>query len=406
VDLYIHDYVGHVGQTEVARALAERGHRVLFTYCHEMPTPRGGLTPDKGLESLQIEPIYVGRPINKDNYFKRQWTDILYGRALVRHLSDYTPQLVISANNPLMPQWALVRHCRRRGIPLIHWWTDIYSLAVRHGVGKRFGPLGRTISSGYQQLEIHLLNRAQGVLAIAEQFRTIAERWAIRSPVSVIPVAAPTEQVRPANKRNAWSIRQGVDTTLNILYCGTLANKHSPEFLLTLADRFRDRADVRVIVAAGGKGTDWLRREQEASPGANLILLPFQSFEDYPNVLASADVQVTILKPEAAEYSLPSKVMSQLCSARAQVAIVPPDNQGATLITAAKAGLVFGPDDFQAAAGAIEKLLADSEARRRHGENGRRYVEENLSLAVLAPQYEELFERVLRVVSEDAGGVR
>jgi len=88
-------------------------------------------------------------------------------------------------------------------------------------------------------------------------------------------------------------------------------------------------------------------------------------------------------------------VMSQLCSARAQVAILPPDNQGAALVTAAEAGLEFTPDDFPAAVGAIEHLLADVESRRRFGENGRRYVEEQLSLAVLAPRYEELFERVV-----------
>jgi colanic acid biosynthesis glycosyl transferase WcaI len=396
VDLYIHDYVGHVGQTEVARALAERGHRVMFTYCQEMPTPRGGLTADDRLETLRIEPIHIGKPIIKDNYFKRQWTDILYGRALVRHLRSHNPQLVVSANAPLMPQWALVRHCRRRGIPLIHWWTDIYSLAVRHGVGTKFRPVGPTIAGGYEKLEIHLLNQAQAVLAIAEQFRTIAQRWEVRTPLTVIPVPAPTERVRPMNKSNAWSIQHGVDTTANILYCGTLANKHSPELLLALADRFRDRLDVRVIVAAGGKGVDWLGREQELCRRNNLVLLPFQSFEDYPNVLASADVQVTILKPEAAEYSLPSKVMSQLCSARAQVAILPPDNQGATLVTAARAGQVFTPGDFPAAVEAIEKLLADDEARRRYGENGRRYAEQHLSLAVLAPRYEELFERVVR----------
>ena len=389
MDLYIHDYVGHLGQTEVARALAERGHQVMFTYCHEMPTPRGGLTPD-GLESLRIEPIHIGKPIIKDNYFKRQWTDILYGRALVRHLSKHKPQLVVSANTPLAPQWSLVRHCRRRGIPLIHWWTDIYSLAVRHGVGKKFGPL----PWAYEKLEIHLLNQAQAVLGIAEQFRTIAQGWKVRTPVSVIPVAAPLERVRPTTKSNAWSIKHGVDTTTNILYCGTLANKHNPELLLALADHFRDRPEVRVIVAAGGKSADWLQRQQDASRRPNLVLMPFQSLDDYPNVLASADVQITILKPEAAEYSLPSKVMSQLCSGRAQVAILPPDNQGAALVTAADAGLVFKPGDFATAAAAIEKLMGDVDARRRYGENGRRYAEEKLSLNVLAPQYEQLFERV------------
>ena len=328
MDLYIHDYAGHVGQIEVARGLAARGHRVLFTYCDELPTPRGGLSPDAELELLAIEPIGIGRRIIKKNYFKRQWQDVLYARALVRHLHQHKPQLVVSANNPLIPQWALVRYCRRHGIPVVHWWTDIYSLAVRHSVGEKYGPLGRMIAWSYEKLEIHLLKRSQAVLAIAEQFRSIAEPWGVQTPLTVIPVPAPTERVQPGPKRNPWSIQHGVAETANVVYCGTLGNKHHPELLLALAEEFRDRGEVRIIVAAGGTGADWLRGEQEKANLPNLLLLPFQSFDDYPNVLAAADVHVTLLNREASAYALPSKVMSQLCSARAQAAIVPRDNLG------------------------------------------------------------------------------
>ena len=123
--------------------------------------------------------------------------------------------------------------------------------------------------------------------------------------------------------------------------------------------------------------------------------MPFQSFEDYPNLLAAADVHVTLLNREASAYALPSKVMSQLCSARAQAAIVPRDNQGATLVADADAGFVFTPDEFEAAAAAIEKMLTDSELRQRYGENGRRYAVERLSTEALTPQYEKLFEGVI-----------
>lgn len=363
MDLYIHDYAGHVGQIEVARALAARGHQVVFTYCDELSTPRGGLTPDKELASLAIEPIGIGRPIIKKNYFKRQWQDVLYARALVRNLRRHKPELVVSANNPLIPQWALVRYCRRHRIPIIHWWTDIYSLAVRHSVGQKYGPLGRMIAWSYEKLEIHLLRRSQAVLAIAEQFRTIANQWGVETRLTVIPVPAPTERVQPGAKRNPWSIRHGVTETTNIVYCGTLGNKHHPEFLLGLAEKLKDRSDVRVIVAAGGVGADWLHEQQESVRLGNLMLLPFQSFEDYPHLLAAADVHVTLLNREASAYALPSKVMSQLCAARAQAAIVPRDNQGASLVSDAGAGIVFTPDEFEAASSAIEKMLADEDLR-------------------------------------------
>lgn len=210
MEVYIHDYAGHVGQIEVARGLAVRGHRVLFTYCDELPTPRGGLSPDADLKSLTIEPIGIGRPIIKKNYFKRQWQDILYARALVRNLRQHKPQLVVSANNPLIPQWALVRYCRQHGIPIVHWWTDIYSLAVGHSVREKFGPVGRLIAWSYEKLEIHLLGRSQAVLAIAEQFRVIADRWRVQTPLTVIPVPA-----RPSGFSRAQSATNGrFDTAL------------------------------------------------------------------------------------------------------------------------------------------------------------------------------------------------
>ncbi len=395
MEVYIHDYAGHVGQIEVARGLAVRGHRVLFTYCDELPTPRGGLSPDADLKSLTIEPIGIGRPIIKKNYFKRQWQDILYARALVRNLRQHKPQLVVSANNPLIPQWALVRYCRRHGIPIVHWWTDIYSLAVGHSVREKFGPVGRLIAWSYEKLEIHLLGRSQAVLAIAEQFRVIADRWRVQTPLTVIPVPAPTERVQPGPKRNQWSIRHGVAETANVVYCGTLGNKHHPELLFSLAEKLQNRSDARVIVAAGGVGADWLQHEQEKSKLPNLLLLPFQPFEDYPNILAAADVHVSVLNRDASAYALPSKIMSQMCAARPQVAIVPRDNQGATLVNEGNAGFVYTPDEFDAALAATEKLLEDADLRKRYGENGRRYADAKLSLTALVPRYEELFAQTI-----------
>ncbi len=395
VDLYIHDYAGHLGQIEVARGLAARGHRVLFTYCDELSTPRGGLTPDSELPSLAIESIGIGQPINKKNYFKRQWQDLLYARALVRNVRRRKPQLVASANNPLIPQWALVRYCRRHGIPLVHWWTDIYSLAVRHSVGKKFGPLGRMIAWSYEKLEIHLLRRSQAVLAIAEQFRKVANSWRVETTLTVIPVAAPTERVQPGPKRNPWSLRHGVAETANVVYCGTLGKKHHPELLFALAQRLQKCGNARVIVAAGGVGADWLVEEQVKAKLPNLILLPFQPFGDYPDVLAAADVHITVLNQDASAYALPSKIMSQLCAARAQVAIVSRDNQGATLVNEGEAGFVFTPEEFEAALAAIEKLLADANLRTQYGENGRRFAVAALSLSALVPRYEELFEQAI-----------
>jgi colanic acid biosynthesis glycosyl transferase WcaI len=394
VNLSIHDYAGHIAQCEAARALAERGHRVHFTYCDELPTPRGDLAPAEAIPGFTIEPIGIGRSIIKQNYFVRQWQDVQYARQLVRNLRRQRPDVVLSSNNPLIPQWALVRHCRRRGIPVIHWWADIYSLAVKHGVGNRFGPLGKLIACFYEQLEVRLLKQSQAVLAITPQFRAIADAWDVKTRFVAIPVAAPTERLLPCPKRNVWSERYGLADTMNVVYSGTLGNKHHPELLYELAASFVDRPERRVIVVAGGVGADLLAQQQAERPLPNLVLLPFQPYEDYANVLATGDVHVTTLNAEASAYALPSKVMSQLCAGRAQVAIVPRDNDMGRLVAAAGAGEVYPAAEFAEARGAIDRLLDDPEQRDRYARAGRSYAENHLSIAALAPRYEELLRAV------------
>lgn len=392
MELYIHDYTGHVGQVEVARALALSGHKVSLKYCEGLATPRGDV--DARIAGLTIETIGIGAAINKKNYFKRQWQDLLYARALVKDLARHQPQVVLSANTPLVPEWALVRACRRRGIPVIHWWTDVYSSAVRHGIGEKFGPLGRLIAWSYETLEVHLLRRSQAILAIAPQFQQIADAWKVTTPFTVIPVAAPTDQIQPGAKQSPWSERHRIADTVNVIYSGTLGIKHHPELLYEIAHSLLDRPECRVIVVAEGVGADLLRRRQDEKPLPNLLLLPFQGFDDYANVLAAADVQVTTLNNEASAYALPSKVMSQLCSQRAQAVFVPADNYVARLVTDAGAGVVGSPLDVAGAQRCVRDLLNDADLRSRYGASGRRYAEERLSITALLAAYERLLASV------------
>lgn len=66
--------------------------------------------------------------------------------------------------------------------------------------------------------------------------------------------------------------------------------------------------------ASSGRRADWLAEEQDRRNLENLILLPFQDFDDLPYMLASADVLTVVLEQEAGSYSIPSKILSYLCN--------------------------------------------------------------------------------------------
>ena len=163
--------------------------------------------------------------------------------------------------------------------------------------------------------------------------------------------------------------------------------KHNPELLLSLAMQLRRDSEARVVVVSEGAGADWLR-EQEPPP--NLILLPFQAFEDLPDVHGAADVLAAILEPDAGVYSVPSKVLSYLCAARPVLLAVPPENLAAQIVTRERAGVVVPPTAPAAFGIEGERLLADADLRADMAARARAYAERTFDIETIADRFEAI----------------
>src|SRR5262249_23180303 len=158
-----------------------------------------------------------------------------------------------------------------------------------------------------------------------EDFRPMAEAaGARRDRLHVVENWAPLDELPLRPRRNAWSQHHGLQDRFCFLYSGTLGMKHDPALLLELARRYRDEADVAVVVISQGPGASWIAEHARDDRLANLLVLPFQPFDAMPDVLASADVLVAILEPEAGVFSVPSKVLTYLCAAKPLLACMPP----------------------------------------------------------------------------------
>ncbi len=388
----VHDFSGHPFQVQLARRLALNGERVVHAYCPSFQTPQGAVGGSEG--SFSSRPVDLGRSFSKYSSLRRFRDEIAYGIRLGRLIVELRPDVVISANTPLLAAAIVHLLLAVLRIPVVFWQQDVYSVALQQHLRTRARPIGPLLGRCFVWIERWLTRSSDHVVAISHDFSPILRDWGVASDrITVIENWAPLEEVEVRSRPNQWSQRHGIGDEVVLLYAGTLGLKHDPAMLLALAQAFRDRPDVRVVVASEGKGADWLR--EHADPG-QLDLLPFQDYVDLPDMLGSGDVLLVLLEPDAGVFSVPSKVLTYHCAGRAILGALPHDNLAARTIGGNGSGLVVEPGDRDGFVEAATRLVDDPQRRGAMARAARDYAERTFDIDRIAGE----FDRILRDVSD------
>jgi colanic acid biosynthesis glycosyl transferase WcaI len=393
--IVVHDYSGHPGQVQLSRALTRRGHQVLHQHCPSYVTGKGALESMPGdPDGLTFEPCPMKSNFNRYSIGQRIVQELKYGVKVGRLIGREAPDVAIVSNVPLLAHAVLSISLRRKRIPMIFWHQDIYSSAIGTAAIRRLPKVGPLIAWAADRLERAIARSSAAVVAISPIFMDKLTLWGVAERTTVIPNWAPLNELPQHERRNAWSERMGLSEVPVVLYSGTLGLKHDPSILALLSDHLKGtHPDARVVVVSEGKGRDWLETWKQEHQAENLVLMDYQSYEELPMMMASADVLVAILEPDASKYSVPSKVLTYLCSGRAILGVIPRDNSVAEILWGNGAGLVADPADRERIASAAAELLDDGMYRRQLGKAGRYYAEREFSPEHAAEQFEGIVMR-------------
>lgn len=389
----VHDYSGHPGQAQLSRALARRGYEVTHQHCPSYTTGKGSLQHEPGdPATLTFESVAMDGTFAKYSAITRIRQELHYGRTAGRRIAASDPSVAVISNVPLLAHAVLARHLSRRGVPMVFWHQDIYSEAIGVAARRRLPVLGRFIARVADRFERTIARRSAAVVAIAPTFLERLSEWGVADKTTVVPNWAPIDElpVRPVD--NAWSRRVGLHGHPVVLYSGTLGLKHDPSILALIAAELRvSHPEARVVVVSEGKGREWLEAWKADQGAENLVLLDFQPYDELPDMMASADLLVAILEPDASKFSVPSKVLTYLCSSRAILGVLPPENSVAEILSTHEAGRVVEPANRDGVAGEVAALLDHPELCRSMGRAGRRYAEATFSPEVAADRFIEVF---------------
>jgi colanic acid biosynthesis glycosyl transferase WcaI len=382
----IHDFGGYAFSSQLSRALADRGHEVLYLESEGFrPSRDPSHLARKGPPSLRSERISIGRQARRGVAPWRLSDERRYGKSLGQRIAQFEPNVVVSANCPLDAQVAAQVSANRAGAAFVFWLQDIYSDAVKRILGRRMRLAGSVIGARFEATERRLLRDSDAVVAITSDFLPRLRRWGVAAArTAVIENWAPIDEVRPGAKRNPWSEEHGLANRPVFLYAGTLGRKHNPALLLALAMGI---PDAEVVVVSEGTSTEWLRRHSRRA--ANLQLLSFQPYERLSDVLASADVLVVLLEEDAGTFSVPSKVLTYLTAARAILGAMPPANLAARTIVAIGAGRVVTPSDADGFVRAARGLLDAPAERSRAAAAARAHALKAFDIQRITDRFEE-----------------
>jgi colanic acid biosynthesis glycosyl transferase WcaI len=388
----VHDYVGHPFQVQLSRELARRGRDVLHLHCESLRTGKGALD-DADDPRLRIEGVTLSREFARYSPWTRFRQEREYGLKVGARIREFRPDVVLSANTPLYAQKRLQSETRRVGSRFVFWQQDQLGIGVRRVLERRYGRLGTTIGNRFVALERSLLLASDAVTVISDGFLPALERLGIPTEkIYVIENWAPIDELPLRPRDNEWARVHDLVGKRVVLYSGTLGLKHDPEVIVQLARHFSKDEDVEVVVVSEGRGADWLRRRRDEDGLRNLRLLPFQPYAVLPDVLASGDILLTLLEADAGVFSVPSKVLSYLCTGRALLASVPSDNLAAEVVRRSGGGVLVEPGREADLVAGAARLLADGDLREELGRQARRYAEENFDVAGIADKFESILD--------------
>jgi putative colanic acid biosynthesis glycosyltransferase WcaI len=396
VRIVINDYLGHAPQVQLSRALVGRGHEVLHLYSNDVQSPKADLARQAGDPlGLTIEGLSVGaRRIR--SFLGQRWQEAKFGRLAAQHVAAFRPHVVMACNNPLDVQRKIQSTCIAANVPFIYWMQDFQSLEIDRVIADRSAITNMVVGSHYHALERRLLQRSDAIVPIADDMLAIlSESWDVyERQCMVVRNWSPLDKLLPGDKDNAWSRAQGIADRRVALYTGSLGPMENPSLLIQLAERLKDRSGALILVVSEGRGADEVAHQATSRGLVNLRVLPFQPYEHYSDVLASADVLLAMVSAQGSTLYVPSKVNSYLCAGRAIAIAAPWQNLAATTVQESQGGIIAPPDDAVAMADAVTALLADDGHRSEIAANARRYAERAFEISSIADRFERLFERL------------
>ncbi len=280
-------------------------------------------------------------------------------------------------------------------VPFVFCLQDIFpDSLVTAGMTKE----GSLIWKIGRKIEDYTYCGADKIIVISEDFKkNIMKKGVPEDKIVIVPNWGDTDGIYPVERKdNVLFDRYNLDRDkFYISYSGNVGYTQNMDLLLDTAKKIKDELkDIRfIIVGEGAAKADAERRIREEAID-NVILLPFQPYEDIAHVFSIGDVGLIISKPGVGNSSLPCKTYGYMAAEKPILASFDRKSELSSLIDTVGCGIAAEADSKDELIDAIRNMTADGNLPEK-GKRGKTYLNTELDKEKCANKYVDTLISVL-----------
>ena len=302
---------------------------------------------------------------------------------------------------------ALVKKVKR--VPFVYNLQDIFPDSL---AGTDLAKKGGLLWKVGRVIENFTYRNADKIIVISEDFKkNIMAKGVPEDKIAVIYNWVDEDAVKEVSRaENKLFDKYNLDRgKFYITYSGNIGLTQNMDMLLEVMEELKTEApDIQLVLIgegaykeqvvkkiagqAGndekGKGNDGIIR---GSVLPNVIMLPFQPYEDISHVFSLGDAGLVISKPGVGANSVPSKTWSIMSASRPVLANFD-ENELKDIIADHHCGIFTKAGDKDAFKASILELYHHPELCKEYGRNGRQFVMDNLTKEVGTKKYVDVIK--------------
>lgn len=220
------------------------------------------------------------------------------------------------------------------------------------------------------------------IIAISEDFKkNIMAKGVPERKIEIVPNWIDENEVIPIDRENniLFNRLNLPEDKFYVSYCGNIGLTQNIDMLVEVAKALESNTNIMFLIIGDGAYKPELEKQIKDKKLKNMILLPFQPYEDIAHVFSIGDVGLVISKANVAQNSVPSKTWSIMSAGRPVLASFDTGSELHRIIESSQCGVCVESDNKDLLRNAILWLYENDEERIQMGENGREFILNNLT---------------------------